>query len=423
MDTTMSNIQSDRFSLLELDDGPTRPTRESLNYTSHADTLRSRQSEARAVFTLIHQLGEYSQAYSHRAAKSVKCLVWTLGYLQDRYRANRRRNESAIACGLGLAMYHAARCPRHAPGSLEAMADNEGQLLAVGQFSDVGCIYNGDCGPATTMATPSEVAERHGVKPPNSKRLGYYFGKAVSAESCADIRTIKVSGEATYKIQEVNPEAQTGESAGSVVLRLSLNSEGKLDMQDGGDFAMFARITERFDAMVADEVLSSADVTKWVRTVLCRDFGAVRTKYGYHVPRSNVEGANAFCRDLGSIWGTWGKGLAVMTGGEMLDQIANGLADEVSAELDGLAAQRKAARKAGRDDIGVRAASNAISRLDKIAERTKAYAQIIGPARVDAIRRHAMELIEELRPLVSDTAQRGALIWDEISRDRDGGAR
>lgn len=308
--------------------------------------------------------------------------------------------------------------------SLESLAnDRSNRIVAAGEnLGTVGALFSWQGDGEAMLTNMTDVANRCNVSPPTSKRLSAYFGEACRAENSVHYVARQVRGQAAYRVHRLDPNAGTGDSAGPVVLTVVLDKDGELRFESNGSQVMFDRIDIRYNRLRNNEILKPADVTSWVRSVLRNEYHAVRVPYGWHVPSEHVESARLFCDSVRGYWGaSWGLGLPVVTSGELLDSIANGLADEVAAEIAGLKAQRKAAAKKldkqGKPrDIGLRAAVNMIERLTEIAERTRAYAKLIGSDRVRVVHREAKALIESLRPLVNDTAQRGALVWEEIAR-------
>lgn len=240
---------------------------------------------------------------------------------------------------------------------------------------------------------------------------GYVVRAARSGGKTAAERGYK----ARWTVGAITHGGVVGGQLGTTVLVATLSLDGRLELD--GDATLAAEVRVEFDRRTGGEVVGSADVTAWLRSVLVGHLGAVRLGGSYYVPRASVDQAVALCQEVATVWGCdWMlPALPIATSDQLRAGLANGLAAEAQDVLDELEAQRAAATKDGKSEIGSRAAATLLAKLIKVQDRAAGYAALLGEKETARVRGAIGKAVETIRPLVSDTTQRGNLIWEEVA--------
>lgn len=243
---------------------------------------------------------------------------------------------------------------------------------------------------------------------------GYVARSARSGGKTAEERGWR----ARWTVGTVSAGASVGAAYGETVLVATLASDSALVLDGQSDLAAEVRV--EFDRLTAGEIVGSADVTAWLRGVLVGRLGSVRLGGSYYVPRASVAQAVAICEAVSAIWGCdWMlPALPIATSEQLQRGLANGLTAEAATVLDDLATARAVAAKDGKAEIGGRAAATLLAKLRTVAERAQQYQALLGDDCTRQVRTAVAAAIETVMPLVSDTTQRGALIWADIAGSR-----
>lgn len=218
--------------------------------------------------------------------------------------------------------------------------------------------------------------------------------------------------------------AAIGQPAATTIGCVTLMSDGSLATE--GPAELCAAIRAEFDRRCAGEIFQSADVTAWMRSVVCGTLGGVQLGGVYYVPRSGAARAEALCTSVAAVWGTnWiAPALPVATSDQLRRGLVRGLSDEAAEILADLATQRTNAKAAfdkgdrKSADIGTRAAATFMLRLRTVAERALSYGALLGAELVTELRATVLAALATVEPLLDPAAQRGWLIWEELEREQ-----
>lgn len=223
---------------------------------------------------------------------------------------------------------------------------------------------------------------------------------------------------ARWTVGVVAHQGAVGDALGRRVLQVTLTAQDTLEID--GDNELAAQVREEFRRRTGAESFGSAEVTDWLRGCLLGRLGGVKLGGSFYIPRASVDAGVALCTEVSKVWGAeWMlPALPIATSAQLRTSLANGLATEAQDVLDELAAARAAAAKDGKPEIGGRAAATLLAKLVKVQDRAGAYAALLGEAETARVRAAILAAVETVRPLVSDTTQRGNLIWDEVAGAR-----
>lgn len=218
--------------------------------------------------------------------------------------------------------------------------------------------------------------------------------------------------------------AAIGQPASTTIGCVTLMADGTLATEGPADLC--AAIQAEYQRRIAGEVFQSADVTAWMRGVVCGTLGGVQLGGVYYVPRTGAARAEALCTSVAAVWGTnWiTPALPVATSDQLRRGLVRGLSDEAAEILADLATQRKIAAQTAADgkrktaDIGTRAAATFMLKLRTVAERALSYGALLGPELVTELRATVLAALETVEPLMDPAAQRGWLIWEELEREQ-----
>lgn len=208
--------------------------------------------------------------------------------------------------------------------------------------------------------------------------------------------------------------SRPGEPFGVTKLTVTLTG-GELEFEYadevGEDLAQDVRA--EFSRRVAAEIFNASDVTGWLSKILRTQLGAVRLGPGYYVPVENKAAAEALCHALAS--SGWGRdwmlpALPIMTSEQLSEGIFRGLEVELAAVEKSLAKKREEAKKKGKSEIGVRAAAGSWREFAEVADRAKAYALLLGEAKVAPIRERIALAMGSVEPLIDDVSMRFAAL-------------
>ncbi len=309
-----------------------------------------------------------------------------------------------------------------------AAAENSDTIVAVGAEGMGGKAFNWGGQESRHYSMLAELADALKVRRPTTKDAAAYFGDACHAEQSSH-RVVRKSRQnrGHYEIATRTDMAQVGEALAVNVAVVWLDTNGEVQCTVGSDVAVTERITARYLQRLTALEMKPGEITSWLHEVFSNDFDAIRTSIGWFIKNPEHHAAAtqlcAYLMDDG--WGKlrdWSIGVDVATTGGILDSMARNLEADIAAQQRNLCVQTIAAKNRAADKklttvgvtIGARMATTMIAAAVDVAAKTKAYAQIIGPQRVHKVYVAAQKLIAELQPLVSDAAQRAALIWDEI---------
>jgi hypothetical protein len=203
-----------------------------------------------------------------------------------------------------------------------------------------------------------------------------------------------------------------GEDLGTIACTVTLWDGDTLECQ--GDDGLCARVRAAYDALASGDLYQAGDVTEWLRGVIRGRWGGVRLGGTWYVPRRYVTVAEALCRALaeGERWGLdWIlPALPVTTSEGLKTGLVRGLIQEANQLVSDW---RDAVQRAG-GKIGERSASTVLKRLGEVTERARGYAAVLGPDHVRSVQSTLAALRAEVEPHVSEAAQRGALVWEEL---------
>lgn len=243
-----------------------------------------------------------------------------------------------------------------------------------------------------------------------------YFGRACQSLRRQERRVNVLKGGAYQIGTPASADVKAGDPYGETVLVAKI--EGGELVFDGSE-SLSGEIREHFGAELAAESYTAGEVTDWLKNrVLCGYLGAVEFgSLGVYVPAGRVEEAKKIVDAFRPIFGErWNTPLPVATCDEIRDGLAGGLEKEISDLSGRIASARENAKDSKSGDIGARRATTFIAECTEIAERVSGYGLLIGDENVGKIRKAARALLSDLEELAHDTAQRGALIWEEIGR-------
>lgn len=194
----------------------------------------------------------------------------------------------------------------------------------------------------------------------------------------------------------VGTEATAGRAVGNIVLVATLHGDEEsqrldIETEPTDDPVRFAnreylrrQVRDHYEALTGNAVHQASDITKWLGLVLRKHLGAVRYGNTYYVPRAGLDTAEKLTNGLRSIgWGH--RWMYPMLPVATSAQLSLGLAIGLVAEVDELAVDVEAARKAARDegrlDVGAVAHKNAVARLALLVERIRGYEALLGEER------------------------------------------
>jgi hypothetical protein len=182
---------------------------------------------------------------------------------------------------------------------------------------------------------------------------------------------------------------------------------------------------------VAREVLQAGHITTWLGDTLRDRLGGV--KYGgcWYVPTATRPIAEKIIAAFEPKWGSdWmSPPTPIATCAQLSRGIANGLASEVDEVLGEFAAQTAVAvaNKAANPDnikltgtIGERAAVAFMAKFRTKAERTVAFAALLGDELVSETKSKINDAIKQLDGLIDDgmgISARYAMMWEEVEFD------
>lgn len=193
-------------------------------------------------------------------------------------------------------------------------------------------------------------------------------------------------------------EAQAGAAYGQIVLVATLEGDTdvstlKCETVPTDDPALFseratlcAQLRTTYYSLRDAQVHTASDITRWLGLTLRRRLNCLRYGRAYYIPRESREVAEALVNALRS--DNWGHNwmypaLPVATSGQLSLGLALGLALDVAELAEETELDRRAARDAGRADIGPRALKTKREKLDVIKARINFYAERLGEARAE----------------------------------------
>ncbi len=309
-----------------------------------------------------------------------------------------------------------------------AAAENSDAIVAIGAEGMGGKVFDWGGAESRHYSVLAELADALNIRKPTTKDAAAYFGDACHAEQSSH-RVVRKSREnrGQFEIATRTDTAQVGEALAVNVAVVWINADGEMQATEKSDPVVVRRIAERYANRFAALEMKPGEITAWLHEVFSNDFDAIRTSLGWFVKNPEHHAAaiqlTTYLMDDG--WGKlrdWSIGVDVATTGGILDSMARNLEADIAAQWKNLCVQTIAAKNRAAESnkptdgvtIGARMATTMIAAAVEVAAKTKAYAQIIGPQRVHKVYVAAQKLIAALQPLVSDAAQRAALIWDEI---------
>ena len=184
-----------------------------------------------------------------------------------------------------------------------------------------------------------------------------------------------------------------GQKYGTVALVATLYQSEELgprlaferDQSDPRTYALVTAIEQAFEARIAQQRYTAADITKWLGDTLRRRLGAIRYGGNWYVPRETRDVAAALL-DAVRMTG-WGvnwmhPALPIATSAELATGLAISLQNEVQDVMTTLEQARQYARDAGRPDVGPRAVANYQERFKEIEARIRKAAHLLGEQHV-----------------------------------------
>lgn len=338
---------------------------------------------------------------------------------------------------------------RHATGRLRVGASDaqltgqalmrRGDIIAGAIAAGAGCEVGWQGAGSTTrgkLATALDKIGRADQAPPakdHHAQLGRAVRSLQSARHEVDaVRSGIPEGIAARYVvtdRDTSPTGdevvQTGQRASTTVdqvLVVDLVDDGTVRYY--GDTMLADRVRSEYARATAAQEFKSSDLTAWVQDVLRREHGA--TAYGGHwyIPGGQRDAACTFLRAVKSTgWGKrWIIGVTITTEEAVIEGLAEGINDDVTALEREWNADREAARAAHLEidsdgkpkrksaDITRRGAAGYLKRLGEIAEVVRGYSTTLGDAAMAPIRARVLELDGQIRPLVDDTAGRFAML-------------
>ncbi len=299
-----------------------------------------------------------------------------------------------------------------APAAKSAHAQ-AGRVL--GQLNSLGYVVRAD-------RTKSQKRKAAGTDDREHAEMVARDAKEEGAHRAADAIMVKqVGGVATWRarwmVGTTSNHATVGGAYGDIVMVATLDGKGELWL-DTENHALRERVRADFEAAIATEVYSAADVSDWLKHQLVSRFRACRIGGNYYIKRQHAEDAErlltAFSRRWGQNWLI--PALPVATSEQLRSGIAGGLGREID---DVIAEYRDAVAKAKEEhrDMGARLATSLHERLHTLAERATAYALLLGDGYVAGLRAKCVEASELIQESMSDISIRFGLIFDELARD------
>lgn len=205
-----------------------------------------------------------------------------------------------------------------------------------------------------------------------------------SDESTARWYTEDYGYTARYSVEILTQgEVRAGEPTGRIALVATLwDARLQWDVAPGSE-ALRVAAEDHFQRSLATQRYEARDITKWMQDILRRRCNAVRYGRTWYVPRDTKTIAlNLISTVRASGWGhSWMyPPVPVATTQELSLGVALGLQQEVADTMADLEVVRATARKAGRADIGKRAAMTFSSEFAEIHRRVEMYRALIGEA-------------------------------------------
>lgn len=213
---------------------------------------------------------------------------------------------------------------------------------------------------------------------------------------------------------DADQDASIGDAFGRRHLVVTLAKDGTIDC-DGND-EMAATVRAEYQRRIDAEVLSGAKVSAWLTKLLRTRFAAAKLGGNWYIRAEHVAEAGRLTAALSAVWGKeWMPAIPVATTDQLRRGLAAAFIEEAQAVLEDLADKRSKAREAGRPDITPRMAAGLLVTLREIAERAVSMGQILGEDAIGNVRAEVLAVVATVDPLCDVAAQRGALIWDEIT--------
>ena len=337
----------------------------------------------------------------------------------EAFKANVRAKK-AKAAGLVIAPVAEADAPR-------VRFLKHGDLVAGAAADGNGILTHWTGAGAETLATLGEYCDaaevpakyRPKAKKPETQanlavnEVGIELGLTVRREKKKDL----VHGDAAYDrrwfLSEPNHAAGAGESAGTVVLVVTLDGDTlKFDVQTEAA----EKIAARFLDLCGREVLQAGHITSWLGGYIRDCLGGVRYGGSWYVPRETRGKAEKLISTFAPKWGSeWmNPPLPIATSAQLAAGIAAGLKAEVDAtltELDSAAAATKEKK------VGEKAAVNYLSKFRAHGERVLAYGQLLGEDLVADCKKKVADAVAKLEGSLDGATIRYALAMEEAEAD------
>ncbi len=227
------------------------------------------------------------------------------------------------------------------------------------------------------------------------RRLAFHeLGMDCVAEKRCKERGYDAGWHLGSKMGLADADTEIGSPYGSKSVIVKLLDEETGELAITGDETVANMIRDEYNRTRWARVYSSTERKEWARAIMVNHFGAVALE----VSRKPIPLTS--CDSLAAA-------------------VANGLISEINAIRTDIDNQIKNAHNRGAT-LGARAATNAVSRLETVAEKAKSLDAVLVGDEADRAVKAASALISFLGDYCDATTMRGAFIWDEIRRESCG---
>lgn len=268
----------------------------------------------------------------------------------------------------------------------------------------------------TAMAVDADVPADAMPKPRDASA---HARRAVQAFARGEVTIYTEDRGRKWRLERPVAGAQPGEKSGEVALVATLVGDSTLECT--GDETLSIQVRAEFARLVDGQIFDAGEITTWlVDDVLKGVCNAAKYGGNWYVARRYRALAERVTSTFDGKWGRdWmNPALPIATTQQLAQGLARGLANEIDTIIAEVEEKRNDAKGKGKDDIGAGAATTAMNKLRKAAERVVAYGSLLGEQLVADCRDRIRVEMEALAALTDDgIATRFALVWEEIEMD------